>query len=106
MTDCNCDELYVGNTTNVELYGVEVEGVANDDAVVTVTVKNSAGAVVSGGDAVPMPNVSSGTYRGALPSTLAIVVDGRYTLEITATIADVGIGLWTISRPAKLRGRT
>lgn len=103
MNQCDCGDLHPGNSTTVELLSVKVNDVLNNDAVVTVTVKDSNGSVVSGGNAVAMPSIGGGGYRGVLPSTLAIVANARYTVEITATISGVGIGFWQIDKVAKKR---
>lgn len=103
MSHVECDELHPGNSTTVKLFNVKVDGVLNDDAVVTVTVKDSSNIVVSGGNAVAMPNFETGAYKGILPHTLGIVLKARYTVEVTATIAGAGVGFWPITKVAKPR---
>lgn len=55
-------------------------------ATVTCTLKDAAGDALSGAENVSMPYVagSSGRYEGVLPSTVALVLDTTYFLEITA----------------------
>ena len=103
MSYVECDDLHPGNSTTVQLFNVSVEGTLRDDAVVTVTVKDSSNNVVSGGNAVAMPNSASDAYQGILPSTLGIVLKARYTVEVTATIAGVGVGFWPITKVATPR---
>jgi hypothetical protein len=103
MSYVDCDELHPGNSTTVKLFSVKVDGALNDDAIVTVTVKDSSDNVVSGGNAVAMPNFESGAYKGILPNTLGIVLNARYKVEVTATIAGVGVGFWPITKVAKPR---
>lgn len=104
MSCAECDDLHPGNSTTVKLFNVRVDGGdLNDDAVVTATVKDSDGNVVSGGNAVSMPNFESGRYKGVLPSTLAITSPNRYTVEITATIAGEGVGFWKLTKVASPR---
>lgn len=103
MSHIECDDLHPGNSTTVELFDVKVNGELRDDAVVTVSVKDSSGNVVLGGNAVGLPNVEPGGYRGVVPSTLAITVPNRYTVEVTATISGVGIGFWQCDKVAKKR---
>ena len=103
MSHAVCDELHPGNSTTVKLFNVKVDGVLNDDAVVTVTVKDSSNSVVSGGNAVAMPNVGPGAYQGVLPSSLGIVLNARYQVEVTATIVGSGVGFWSLSKVAQPR---
>jgi hypothetical protein len=57
-----------------------------DDAVVTFTLKNSAGQPVAGAENVPLEfaNGSDGRYEGILESTVALSPGANYILELTA----------------------
>jgi hypothetical protein len=82
-----------GNDHVLELRGLknEVTGAPLTSATVSVTLVDSTGAQVTG-DTWPktMSHVAGGTYRCTLVYGLALVLDGRYTAQITA---DAGPGL-------------
>lgn len=99
-----CGDLFVGNSMDVRLIGVEVRGDVVADATVTVTVKTSAGTTVSGADGLSMPaDETVGDYLGTLPETLALTVDHRYQVIVSATKSGLGVGKWTCWRIAKER---
>lgn len=88
---------YPGNTMVVELRSlVDIAGVAVTAATVTCTLKDAAGANLTG-ETWPfaMPHVSAGTYRG-VPSAAIAPPLGACTLEITATVGST-IGYWKVS---------
>lgn len=101
-----CDNLLVGNSTDVRLVGLKANDAFVNDATCTVTVKTSIGGTVTGASAVAMPYVtaSDGEYKGVLPNTLALTVDAVYSVEVTATKAGVGVGFWQCDKVAKKRG--
>jgi hypothetical protein len=103
VSNCTVGDLNPGNSTTVDLVDVKVNGSVRNDATVSVTVKDSNNNVVAGGNAVAMPNIADGEYRGILPANLAIATPGRYLIEITATIAGVGVGFWQLDKVAKKR---
>lgn len=100
-----CGDLLIGNSTDVCLVSLKANGAFVNDATVTVTVKTSVGGTVAGASAVAMPYValSDGEYKGVLPNTLALTVDAVYSVEVTATKAGVGVGLWKCKKIAKDR---
>jgi hypothetical protein len=103
----SCDELYIGNSMTVRLLNLEVGGEPQSGATVTVTVtlKDSSNNVVSGASALSMAYVGGDdlAYEGILPHTLSLTENGRYQVEVTATIADVGVGFWDTWKVAKRR---
>jgi len=98
MSNCNCDGLHPGNATTVTLYET-----GRDDLTVTVTVKDSSNNVVTGGNAVSMPLVADGEYSGILPATLAIIIGGTYSVEITANVGATQYGFWPLTIKATAR---
>jgi hypothetical protein len=102
--DLDCGDLLIGNSMDIRLLGVKVRGETVADAVVTVTVKNSAGSVVTGADGLAMPaDETEGDYLGTLPETLDLAEDGRYQVIVTATKDGLGVGQWKCTRIAKYR---
>lgn len=102
--ELDCGDLLIGNSMDVRLLGVKVRGVIVADAIVTVTVKNTAGSVVAGADGLAMPaDETEGDYLGPLPETLDLVEKGRYDVIVTATKDGLGVGQWKCTRIAKYR---
>ena len=62
------------------------DGAYVNDATVTMTLKTAAGVAVSGAENVSLPYVaaSNGKYQGAIESTVALITDASYRLEVTA----------------------
>lgn len=93
---------FVGNTNLLELIGLtdEVEEEFINDALVTVTVKTSAGVEVEG-DEFPLTmeyvTASDGDYRCVLTSELELTAKAHYIAFIDAnatTSADERVGHW------------
>jgi hypothetical protein len=101
----SCDELYIGNSMTVRLLNLEVGGEPQSGAMVTVTLKDSSNNVVSGASALSMAYVGGDdlAYQGVLPHTLSLTENGRYQVEVTATISGVGVGFWDTWKVAKRR---
>ncbi len=74
----NCGDLYIGNTFDV--IGVfEVDEVAATGGVWTVSVLDSDGDPVTGGDEVDGPETATlGTYTAIIPSTLDVEEGATY----------------------------
>lgn len=91
----NNDNLVV-NPTPMRLAS---SGAYINDATVTMTLKDSAGASVSGATGLSLTYVtdSNGLYQGTLPYTLSLTAGESYTLEITGTKAGVARAFWTLS---------
>jgi len=70
-----------------------------NDATVTMTLKDSAGASVSGATGLTLSYVSgsNGRYQGTLPYTLSLTAGADYTLEITGTSAGSVRGFWVLT---------
>ena len=88
MASASCGELYIGNTINVEIEGLQnaaSEAYIND-ATVVFDLKDASG-VVGSQDDVSMPYVadSHGNYLGVLPSTVSLTAGTTYYVAITAT---------------------
>lgn len=99
-----CDDLYIGNSTDVKLIGLKANGAfVNDATPVTVTVKTTAGVAVSSVITMTYVTASDGEYKGVLPNTLALTVDVTYVVEVSATKSGVGVGLWKCRKIAKER---
>jgi hypothetical protein len=101
----DCNELYIGNSMTVRLLNLEVGGEHVDDATVTVTLRDSSNNIVSGASALSMAYVGGDdlSYEGVLPNTLSLTENGRYQVEVTATVAGVGVGFWDCWKVAKRR---
>jgi hypothetical protein len=92
------DFAFVANTNNLELNGLRnaATGAFVNDATVTVTIKDRAGATVAGVSwplSMPYVTTSSGNYRAAVSHTLALVAGQWYTAEISATGGGL-VGFW------------
>ena len=92
-------EVLIGNDNNVTLDGVK-NGATNtflNSATVTMTLKDSADANVSGESwPVTMAYVASsdGIYRGTLRDTLSLTHGAPYTLEMTVDAGADLLGLF------------
>jgi hypothetical protein len=102
------EPLYIGNDHAIELRGLKDE-ISNDflnAATVTVTLKDSAGANVSGASwpiAMTFITGTNGVYRATLPDELAIVDGRRYTAVVVADGGANKRGQWNIPCAARLR---
>lgn len=105
MSCLQCDDLLIGNSMTVRLLNLEVAGEHVDDATVTVTVRDSNNNIVTGANGLAMPYVGGDDleYAGVLPNTLSLTENGRYQVEVTATISGVGVGFWDCWKTAKRR---
>lgn len=81
--------LYIGNDMRVRWDAMtdELTGDYINDATVTFTLKDSAGAAVAGASAIPMDYVASsnGRYQEKLSGAIALTDQARYFLEISAS---------------------
>jgi hypothetical protein len=70
-----------------------------NDATVVMTMKDSAGAAVSGASGLSLTYVtgSNGLYQGTLPYTLTLTAGEDYTVEITGTSGAGARGFWVLS---------
>lgn len=70
-----------------------------NDATVTMTLKTSAGATVSGASALVLTYVtgSNGKYQGTLPYTLSLTNGETYTLEITGITGGGERAFWALA---------
>ena len=99
---------YVGNTQVLELSGLKdtVSGNYQNDATVTVTLTDSAGASVSGQTwpaAMTYVPASNGTYRVTLDSDLVLTAGVTYTARIDVIAAGGIIGRWDCTVAVKPR---
>ncbi len=101
-------EVYlVGNDNLIEARGLK--NAASDafinGATVTVTLVDSAGATVTGVDALAMDYVatSNGIYRATLKDTLTITKNQQYTAKITADGGAELKGYWEIEVRSQIR---
>jgi hypothetical protein len=91
---------YVANTNNLELTGLksELEGNYLNDATVTVTLKDAAGAEVTGGDGWPETMTyiegSNGNYVIGLTHALVLLPGKKYTAIIDADGGSSGHERW------------
>lgn len=109
MSGCSgnvsCGELLIGNTIDVKLVALRVQGEFINDANVSMTLRTKAGAVVDGMEDVPLANVNtSGEYLGQLPSSLWLLENAVYKLTVKAEKTGVADGSWTANLLAKERG--
>lgn len=74
------------------------DGAYVNDATVTMTLKDSAGAAVSGASGLSLTYVtdSNGRYQGTLPYTLSLTAGEDYTLEITGTTGSGVRAFWVL----------
>lgn len=91
-------QLFVGNTMNVLLSGLQFEGEAGyiNDAVATVSIFNSNGTEVTGETwplALDYVAASNGDYEAVLNEDLALVKNKTYTVEVIAE-KDGNEGKW------------
>jgi len=102
--------IYIDNNNVVELQGLtnDATDVVDTAATVTVTLKDSAGAEVSGqvwpaAMSLVSESPSTGRYRATLDADLALTSNRRYTAEIDATGSGGEIGHWEICVTAMKR---
>jgi hypothetical protein len=99
---------FVANTNVLELRGLQeaIEGNYVNNAVVSVTVKDDCGDLVSG-QTWPATMVyvtgSDGDYRCILFNTVAFQAGKRYFAEITVTGPDSEIGFWRYAFRPQMR---
>ena len=111
MPSYEFEPIYVGNTSRVRLSRLKNPeiGELSSDATVTFTLFDPDGVVVSGLENQVMSLISAGNYAGTIPDTADITAaepgsDPRiYKTVITASIAGVGVGKWTVERIAQIR---
>ena len=87
--------LYVDNTNVVELRALtdSVTGEAVTTATVTVTLYDAGGNDVTGATGVSLAHDSAGTYRGVLPSSVALNRGQSYKAKVAATVGTT-VGTW------------
>lgn len=90
----NNDNLVTNPTPMI----LSATGAYINDATVTMTLKDSVGASVSGATGLSLTYVtdSNGTYQGTLPYTLTLTAGESYTLEITGTKSGVARAFWVL----------
>ena len=98
---------FVSNTNLLEVIGLKdaVSGAFLNGATVVATIKDKAGAVVTGQTfPVTMAFVtdSNGDYRASLDAAMQLIDDTEYIAEITATDA-AGDGFWEFPFVAETR---
>lgn len=83
-----------------------VSGAFINDAVMTFTLKNSAGVAVSGATAVTMDYITGtqGCYYGVLEDGVTLTENATYYLEITATGSGDRVGFRRLEYQAKYHG--
>lgn len=103
----SCDlTLYVANSNVLELQGLtnSATGVADTGATVTVTLKDRAGANVTGQSwPASLAHVSAGTYRATLENDIGITAGIKYLAVINATGSGGEIGHWEADVVAQTR---
>jgi hypothetical protein len=98
--------IYIDNHNVLELQALtkSTTGAADVTATVTVTVKDKAGANVTGQTwPATMAHVSAGTYRVTLDSDLSLTPNREYVAHITATGTGGEIGHWELELKAMAR---
>lgn len=101
--------LYVGNDMVVEVRNLaeEITGDSINDATVTCTLTDSAGANVTGMTwplTLAYVAESDGTYRGTIEYDTAVVAGAMYTLTVSVSAGTGYRGQWQI--PCVARART
>jgi hypothetical protein len=91
--------VFVANSNVLELQGLKsaIENVFVNDATVTVTLKDSSGASVSGQSwptTMAYVAASSGNYRAIMKDTLALIAGASYTAFIEVNAGADRIGHW------------
>ena len=98
--------IYVGNNNLLTLSGVTncATGVIDTSAAVTVTLKDKAGANVTGQTwPATMAHTTGGTYRATLDADLALTANREYTAFIEATGSNGAVGHWELALIAATR---
>lgn len=100
--------LYKGNDMVIELDGLknEVTGEYVNNATVTFTLKDAAGATVTGQSfptAMPYVTASNGLYRATLSDAAAVVVGTRYVVEINVDAGGGLNGKWELDAVCQTR---
>lgn len=90
---------FVANTNIIELRFTRgaIEDQFVNDATVSVTVKDAAGANVAGVTwpvAMPYVAASDGVYRAIIPHDAALVAGRQYTAEISVDAGENRVGFW------------
>jgi len=99
------DLIYIDNSNVVELTELtnSTTGVAITNATVTVSLYDSAGAVVTGQTfPATMSHVSAGTYRATLEDDIALIENRQYLAHIDASSGGI-VGHWELPVRAKVR---
>ena len=98
--------LWIGNDNvlEVSVRDVVAQEWEGDDCTVTATLKDSAGATVTG-SAITLVYVedSSGRFRGTFLSTLALTANRAYTAMVEVETPDGEIGHLEVRLTAKVR---
>lgn len=99
---------FVANTNNLHLIGLKSasDGDFINDATVTVTIKDSAGATVSGQSwpvSMNYVSASDGDYLGVIPHTTQLLSGRNYTAEIEVNAGVNRIGFWAYEFKAASR---
>jgi hypothetical protein len=83
------------------LHAAATPAVPITDAVMTWTLYDSSGEVVTGCDAVAMPHVAAGLYRGSAMPTSSLTINAKYRMTISCSNYDAS---WTEWKRAMPRG--
>lgn len=108
MRSTACEAIYVGNTNMLELRGLRdgLTGEYLSGATVTATVKDAAGANVTGESwpkALSYVDDSEGVYRVSLSHQLAVVAGAGYVAVIDVDADSGRRGRWELPLIAKVR---